>query len=196
MRKMMIKVLLVLCPLLLVGLFAEGGKMFSAVVKEVYLDNSSKKVVGRLMPTNPVEVLEKKDNLFQVKISGYVEGKNSRAIYFAPGKRIFVTILNKNSGVSLEKGETTDVDGKPWQKVSFVAYIGKQGLREDLSSVFQEASDLFYGNCAQCHAIPDVKKFTANQWPNIVKTKRRLTPLDDEQVRLIEIYLQKNAKDM
>ena len=199
MKKVSVKISLFislfLWPLLFASLFA-GEQMFSGVVKDVYFDNSTKKAVGKLMPTNPVEVLNKKGKLFEVKISGYLEGNNSRAIYFAPGKRIFVTILNKNSGVTLEKGEKIDVDGKSWQKASFVAYISKDGLKTDVTSIFQAASDLFYGNCAQCHSIPDVKKFTANQWPNIVKTKRRLTPLTDEQVKLIELYLQKNAKDM
>lgn len=60
---------------------------------------------------------------------------------------------------------------------------------------------LFKQRCHDCHMPPLPQDRPANAWPAIVQRMQShrittgLTPLSDEEVRRIEAYLQRNAKD-
>ncbi|WP_257876515.1 hypothetical protein [Campylobacter ureolyticus] len=61
--------------------------VYSDVVKSLYADKSDKKAIGRLLPTAPVEILEKDGNILKIKIEGYIQDDVSEAIYFSEGKK-------------------------------------------------------------------------------------------------------------
>jgi Dihaem cytochrome c len=60
---------------------------------------------------------------------------------------------------------------------------------------------LFKQRCSDCHLPPLPLDRPANDWPVIVQRMQShrittgLTPLTDEEIRRIQAYLQRNAKD-
>lgn len=69
---------LTLSALLSASVFAG---QYATSVKPLFADSSSKKVIGKLLPTTEVEVLKKEGNRVLVSISGFQDG-NKPAIYF------------------------------------------------------------------------------------------------------------------
>ena len=69
---------------------------YTDVVKDVYGDASSTKSIGRLLPTNAVEILQTSGDRAQIKVKGYQNPAVSNVVYFADGARIISVAFAKN----------------------------------------------------------------------------------------------------
>lgn len=64
-------------------------------VVSLSLNKDDTKVIGRLLPTNPFEVLKSENNRVLLKIDGYVNPKAPSIIYFNDSQRIIVAAFSK-----------------------------------------------------------------------------------------------------
>jgi hypothetical protein len=76
------------------------------------------------------------------------------------------------------------------QAVSVDGWVPTSALVDDLQTVWKSASALYAQKCSQCHALPPVNSYSANQWPAIMKTQADNAGLDPGQAALITTYLQ------
>ncbi len=192
--KMLIK-LVVLTAIAFV--YAQGGEIkYASKVKSLYKEGDDK-VVGRLLPTAKVEVLEQKDNKVLLRIKGYTQADAQVALYYAPNRRILNAGFSKNSGVVFNRIESfkESESKQEWNLASVDLWSDNVDLVDKVEPLYQEAQELF-ANCSICHALHPPKEFSANAWPSVVKSMKSRVGLDSDQEYLLSQYLQKNAKDM
>lgn len=168
---------------------------YASHVKPLFATSSSKKVIGKLLPTVGVKVLKKEGNRVLVRISGFQDG-NKPAIYFLAGKRILNAGFEQRSGVEFVKVGEQAVGEKIYNQVEVEVWTQEDGLLADLNSLYAKASDLFSQNCSMCHSLHSLKEFNSNQWPSIFKSMAGRTGIDKNDYQLVIEYLQKHAKDM
>lgn len=162
--------------------------VYSDVVKSLYADKSDKKAIGRLLPTAPVEILEKDGDMLKIKIEGYIQDDVSKAIYFSEGKRILTAAFGKNAAVDvkvLEKGA--------WSKVSVEAYTDDKDFYKELKPIMDRAAGIYTESCSMCHALHSINEYNANQWPSILKSMLSRTVMDKKDRFLVSQYLQKTT---
>lgn len=176
---------------------AHGGEIkYAAKVKSLYKEGDDK-VVGRLLPTAQVEVLERKNNKVLLRIQGYKQVSNQAALYFAPNRRILNVGFSKNAGVAFKSIESfkESESKQEWELASVDLWSDDTHLVENLEPLYKEANELF-ANCSICHALHPPKEFNANAWPSVIKSMKTRVGFDNDQEYLVSQYLQKNAKDM
>lgn len=168
---------------------------YATTVKPLYADATSKKVIGKLLPTAEVEVIKEEGNRVLVSISGYQDA-GKPAIYFVAGKRILNAGFDGKAGVEFKKNGSEVVDGKTYEKVTATVWTDKSNLSPEVAPLYAKAKDLFSQNCSMCHGLHPEKEFSANQWPSMFKSMAGRTGIDKNDYQLVIEYLQKNAKDM
>ncbi len=173
-----------------------GDVKYASKVKSLYKDGSDK-VVGRLLPTAQVEVLEQKGDKVLLRIEGYAQADKQVALYFVPNRRILNAGFSKNADVEFKITESfkESESKQEWVKASVELWSENADLVESVEPLYKEAQELF-GNCSVCHALHPPKEFNANQWPSVVKSMKSRVGYDSNQEYLVSQYLQKNAKDM
>lgn len=173
-----------------------GEMLYASKVKSLYKEGDDK-VVGRLLPTAKVEVLERKDNKVLLRIKGYTQVGSQVALYFAPNRRILNAGFSKNAGVAFKNIETfkESETKQEWELASVDLWSDDKDLVQSVEPLFKEAQELF-ANCSICHALHPPKEFSANAWPSVVKSMKSRVGYDSNQEYLVSQYLQKNAKDM
>ena len=173
-----------------------GDVKYASKVKSLYKDGSDK-VVGRLLPTAQVEVLEQKGDKVLLRIEGYAQADKQVALYFVPNLRILNAGFSKNADVEFKitKSFKESESKQEWVKASVELWSENADLVESVEPLYKEAQELF-GNCSVCHALHLPKEFNANQWPSVVKSMKSRVGYDSNEEYLVSQYLQKNAKDM
>ena len=173
-----------------------GETLYASKVKSLYKEGEDK-VVGRLLPTAQVEVLERKDNKVLLRIKGYTKVGSQVALYFAPNRRILNAGFSRNAGVTFNNIKTfkESETQQEWELASVDLWSEDTDLVQDVESLYKEANELFT-NCSVCHALHPPKEFTANAWPSVVKSMKSRVGYNSNQEYLVSQYLQKNAKDM
>ncbi|AXK49745.1 cytochrome C [Aliarcobacter trophiarum LMG 25534] len=167
---------------------------YASSVKNLFENSKSTTIKGRLLPTSKIEVLGEVDGRYKIKISGFVKEGTEHAIYFAQKNRILVAGLSKGS--NFEVLSSTNIDKSDFKEISVVAFVEKDSLTKDLNSLYVQADELYKNNCGICHSAHNIKEFTANLWPSVMKSMLSRTALTKEDNYLVVQYLQKHAKDM
>ncbi|RDU69435.1 heme-binding protein [Helicobacter cholecystus] len=183
---------LTLSSLLSILVFAD---QYATSVKPLFADNSSTKVIGKLLPTAEVEVIKKEGSRVLISISGFQDG-NKPAIYFVAGKRILNAGFDGKAEVKFLKIGEEVVDKKVYSKVKVEVWTEDSDFTSDLKALYTKANDLFSQNCSMCHGLHPTKEFSANQWPSMFKSMAGRTGIDKKDYQLVIEYLQKHAKDM
>ena len=179
---------------LMVGSVFAGDVMYSSKVKPVYLDGSSQKIEGKLLPTNAVEILAEEGDRVKFKITGYQNPVAGNIIYFANGQRIFSLAFSKTAKTNI-KIVQVGKDGA-WNLVSTEAYTTKGDFEKNVEPMYTKANKLYSDNCSMCHSLHEVNHYTANQWPSLFQSMISRTPIENDDVWMITQYLQKHASDM
>lgn len=173
-------------------LFAKNIAYTDEVVS-LYLSKDDTKVAGRLLPTNPFEVLKEDKDKVLIKINGYVNPKSPSVIYFNDYQRIIVAAFSKNTKLKFNQ-RIPGKNGK-WEQVSLEIWADKKEFAKDDKQMLNRASELFANNCGICHALHSQKEFTANAWPAVFRSMADRTGIDKKDRWLVIEYLQKNSKD-
>lgn len=84
-------------------MFMGKNTAYTDEVVSLYLNKDDTKVIGRLLPTNPFEVLKSENNRVLLKIDGYVNPKAPSVIYFNDSQRIIVAAFSKNTKLNFSQ---------------------------------------------------------------------------------------------
>ncbi|MBK2000012.1 cytochrome c3 family protein [Campylobacter sp. 2018MI35] len=166
---------------------------YSDEVVSLYLNKDDAKVIGKLLPTNPFEILKDQNNKVMIRISGYINPKFPSVIYFNNSQRIIVAAFSKN--IKLNYSQIKKVEKGKWDKVNLEIWADKKDFSKDNRKMLNHAKELFVNNCGICHALHSEKEFNVNAWPAIFKSMVNRTSIDKKDQWLVIEYLQKNAKD-
>ena len=107
------------------------------------------------------------------------------------------TALGKTAVPLLTKGKSAYIEAadQTWHEVSIELWTDKDHLVNDLNLIWDYANQFYSATCAVCHRAHDPAEFLANQWMGQLKAMKQHAPMDKEQYRLIQTYLQMHAGD-
>lgn len=172
------------------GFLYAGNIQYANEVKDVYLNYGDKKASGRLLPTNGVEILEKKGSMVKFKATGFMQNGVENVIYFNEKDRILVVAMPKK--VKFDYKVLEEKNGV--KKVSAEFWTKDDKFESALEPMMSKAKTMFAENCGICHKLHPEKEFNANQWPATFKAMADRTAIDKKDRFLVIQYLQKNAK--
>jgi trimethylamine-N-oxide reductase cytochrome c-type subunit TorC len=154
--------------------------------------------IGRLMPFTEVTVVERRDDMLKVRVDGWQQDGNDRVIFWIRGQRIFGAALERSVTDQVVR-HATEVDPDTdltWHRVSFEGWTDATSLNADRQELHDLGKELYQSSCGTCHALVATDSQLANQWPGVLRAKRRFTSLDDDQYFFLQAYLQQHARDM
>ncbi|SFT66469.1 trimethylamine-N-oxide reductase (cytochrome c), cytochrome c-type subunit TorC [Pseudovibrio denitrificans] len=158
---------------------------------------SNGKSDGRLMGGTDVTVLERSGDLLKVRIAGWQQDEVDRVIYALRGQRIFSATVGKKVVDKIERLKTeVDPDTElTWHQVQIDTWVSKENLISEGDQLWAYTKEMYTAACSTCHGLRDPEHFLANQWIGSLKAMKRFISLDKEQYRILQKYLQLNAKD-
>ena len=171
-----------------------GVDMYSESVKDVFLDPTSAKSIGKLLPTNAVNIIQTSGDMVKLSVKGYQNSEVANVIYFSSTERIIAVAFAKTAKPEIKlikKGE----NGK-WDEVEAIVYTKKDGFTSDINSLFSKAQTLYKESCGVCHALPQTTHFKANQWPSLLKSMIGRTAIGKDDEWLVSQFLQKHSSDV
>jgi trimethylamine-N-oxide reductase cytochrome c-type subunit TorC len=173
-------------------------RLYPIAIKSFFLEPEAPKPAGRLLASAELNVLGNRADMVQIGIEGWQQQGVNQVIYALPGKRIFVAALEMATVARLEIRETvTDsLTGQAWRRVSLTGWVKKDNLVADRKELWDYAAQLYLATCSNCHRLPRPDQFAANQWIGTLKDMKLNSNLSDDQLRLVQNYLQMHAKDV
>ncbi|RUA16195.1 MAG: hypothetical protein DSY55_04655 [Clostridia bacterium] len=154
---------------------------------------------GTLYVLSPLAVQEQKDGMVKVSLEGWQQDEAPSIIYALQGFRIRNALLGEEAQKHIEILDTvTDPNTDlVWHHVRLDdVWVFNSALTDDAQPTWDNTEALFHKSCSVCHALPSTERFTANQWPGILKTMFRRAALSRENGDLVRKYLQYNARDV
>lgn len=179
--------------LIATSLFAASKTAYIAEVKPVFLDATSSKAVGKLLPTSQVEILSEEGDRVKIRVSGYYNESAPNVIYFSPTARIFTLAFAKTAKFDAKLSKR---DNGKYTGITTTVYTTKGGFEPSVKPLFDKANKLFSENCGICHALHPSTQYPANQWPSLLKSMISRTAIDKKDEWLVIQYLQKHSKDV
>lgn len=177
--------------MLLSGHLFASNKSFIKHDTEVFATNKGTKNVGLIETATPVEELASFKTMKKVKLTGWVSYGFENVVFRDVGERIFYVILDDAMKKNAKKStKRMDSFGTQWRKVSYVFWINKKALTKNKSEIMRKGQDLFATRCGACHASPEVKHYTSNQWPSIIEAMKLRAGLSTQEAKVITKYLQ------
>lgn len=171
-------------------LFA-GQNTFINNDSKVFLKADAKVEIGKIDTATPVEVLSSKGQFKEIKVTGWAGYGFENVLFKDVGQRVFYLVLNDNKTKKPKKLATkTDSFETQWKKISYTLWVNKKSLTTNLDDVYNKGKELFVTRCGSCHASPEIKHYTANQWPNIIVAMKPRAGLSGQEVQFITKYLQ------
>ena len=150
---------------------------------------------GELAAATPVRVLAVAGGLVRVEVVGWRRGDAAGTLYAEAGKRIPRARLG-DAAVAEDLRTVTDPDtGQDWTEVRLAVWTPAGGYVPAIEPLWAQAARVYDANCTLCHAAHPPTAYTANEWIGNINAMRRLTKLDDEEIRLLQAYLQLHARD-
>lgn len=153
---------------------------------------------GRILTATPLTVLATDGKWLQVTIAGWRQEGAERVLYEAQGKRIFNAVLTPDATSAVVVGRSVqDPDtGQNWSDVKLTAWVENAHMVTSIDDIWNYGGQVYGAACGLCHKLADTKHFLANQWIGTLNAMKDRAPLDDEQFRLVQKYVQMHAKDM
>ncbi|MEF2074731.1 NapC/NirT family cytochrome c, partial [Consotaella aegiceratis] len=178
-----------------------GDVVYPIETTALYLDKpdgGAGSPAGRIVAATPLKVIETDGDWLEVEVEGWQQQGAERMMYAAQGKRIFAVALTPGAAGKTTPGETmTDADtGQNWTDATITGWVRNEKLTADHDQLWTYGSEMFSGACGTCHSLPHTGHYLANQWIGTLNAMKRFAPLDEEQFRFLQKYVQMNAKDM
>ena len=153
--------------------------------------------LAEVMPGTPLTVISKSNSRIEVEIKGWSIKAYPVALSIAVGQRILLAKLSK-AGVEAQQliEEAEDDYGEAWQKGSLRGMADKTALVRDVSTVWDLADKFYVMKCGVCHSPQFPIEYPAYQWPGILNDMNEYSNIDQEGLKLVQAYVQLNARDM
>nr|AAD13672.1 DorC [Rhodobacter capsulatus] len=117
------------------------------------------------------------------------------------GRRIFNVALAPTAVAAVVPGTRIDRSRQPdtdqvWTDGTLTVWVKNADLTDSLDKVWSYAGSMFSAACGTCHVLPHTSHFLANHWIGTLNAMKPKAPLNEEQFRLVQKYVQMHAKDM
>lgn len=182
---------------LMLASFLNAETVYSNAVKKVSLTSNLKDVAGKLLPTNAINILERKNGVIKFEVEGYQTASKPNVIEFRPGSRIYVIAFAKS--VKL-KTQIIKKISKDVNLVKVTAYTDDKDFDKtfvsDIDALFKAAGTNYTDSCAACHQLHAPKEHLAYQWPGLVKAMKSRAGFNNDETWTVIQYLQKHSKDV
>lgn len=158
---------------------------------------SGEGAIGQVLAATHLKVQDRSDGMLNVTIDGWQQDGVGQVVYSLRGHRIFEATVKKSS-VELVQSHSTETDPDTdlvWHEVSLTAWVSPDALISDAEPLWDYTSEMYTASCGTCHSKPDPGHSLANQWIGTLKAMKRFITLDKEEYRVLQKYLQLNAKD-
>ncbi|SOC09097.1 pentaheme c-type cytochrome TorC [Rhodobacter maris] len=178
-----------------------GDMVYPLKTLEVYLEQPSGdggKASGKVLAATPMKVEAAKGDWLRVSVEGWQQEGAERMLYAAQGQRIFNLALTPAAlGAVVPGTSMVDPDTEQtWTDATISVWVKNADLTDSLDKVWSYAGSMFNAACGTCHVLPQTGHFLANQWIGTLNAMKPKAPLDEEQFRLVQKYVQMHAKDM
>lgn len=177
-----------------------GDTVYPLMTVNIYLDKPASEDVranGRVLAATPLTVLARDGNWLQVVVEGWQQEGAERVIYEEQGKRIFNAALSPDATSAVAVGQSMqdpDTD-QNWSDVRLTAWVANAHMSTRLDDIWNYGAQMYGAACGMCHSLPDTRHYLANQWIGTLNAMKDRSPLDDEQYRLVQKYVQMHARD-
>ncbi|MDB5654548.1 MAG: NapC/NirT cytochrome c domain protein [Tardiphaga sp.] len=153
---------------------------------------------GELDGAAPAKVLGVAADALQIEISGWQRAGSPEVLYQSPGKRILLAKLSAAAvarAVAVEIKVDPDTD-QEWTRVRLVGWTKPGRFVASIEPLWRVGATMYDNDCSMCHALHPPDSIDANDWIGRVNAMRRFSSLDDDEVALLQAYLQNHAKDV
>jgi trimethylamine-N-oxide reductase cytochrome c-type subunit TorC len=178
---------------------AVGAVLYAIGPTPFYLDRTPAGDApdGELDGAASALVLDVKPDALQIAIAGWQRAGSPEILYQRPGKRILLAKLSQAAvarAVAVETTTDPDTD-QEWTRVRLNGWTKPGRFAASVEPLWR-VSTMMYGNdCAMCHALHPPESVDANDWIGRVNSMRRFSSLNDDEVALLQAYLQNHARD-
>ncbi len=179
----------------------KGDTLYPLITVNFHLDKPAgdeARASGRVLAATPLSVVASDGKWLQVTVAGWQQEGAERVIYEAQGKRIFNAVLTPDAVSAIAVGQSMqDPDTEQnWSDVKLTAWVENAHMATGIDDIWNYGGQVYGAACGLCHKLSDTKHFLANQWIGTLNAMKDRSPLDDEQFRLVQKYVQMHAKDM
>ncbi len=152
---------------------------------------------GQILAASHLKVLDRKGDVLQVQIDGWQQDEVDKVIYELRGQRIFTATAKKDAIARIARSSTeTDPDTElVWHKVTLDGWVDKADLVDSIDDLWAYGAEMNNASCGTCHSTVPPEHMLANQWIGALNAMKRFIPLDKEQYRFLQKYLQMHASD-
>lgn len=152
---------------------------------------------GKLLAATTAKVIDVKGDWVQLTIAGWQQEGAERVIFALKGQRILSASLSPDLIEKTRRGQSAeDPDtGLVWAPVSADAWVARDNLVKDEQALWAYGKEMYSSTCGSCHGLHPEDHMLANQVVGTLDAMKHLIPLDDEEYRFLQKYLQFHAKD-
>ncbi|MFA0087853.1 NapC/NirT family cytochrome c [Vibrio sp. 10N.261.51.F12] len=165
--------------------------------KEVYsVAKISLGDLGSINPAVKMAVVDTKDDVRTIQLSGYQMKGAEQVLYMAEGKRSIIAMLSDEGQNTLKIGDyAADEYGNEWRRAVLTAQIDAPVLSSpDPLWAYAEELDNVY--CSTCHAKIPSNHFTVNAWGPVAKGMGERTDISALDLEILTKFFQNHAKDV
>lgn len=150
-------------------------------------------VIGEILAGTPAIVRAIRAEGVAIEVTGWWRGDATEQLYARAGERQMLVRLTTPAPSPRPTGRDWE-DSYHWTEVSMTLVVPAGGLLPASTELWHHAAAMYDANCSLCHALHPPNRYAANDWIGHVNAMRRLTPLNEEEGRLLLAYLQQHAR--
>lgn len=153
--------------------------------------------IGQVLAGTPLKVLDRDGDMLKVQVTGWQQDQVEQVVYALRGQRIFEATIEK-SAVDLIQTVSTETDADTalvWHAITLEGWVAPGKLLGNSDLLWSYTAEMYSAACGTCHSKPEPDHYLANQWIGTLKSMKRFITLDKDEYRILQKYLQLNAKD-
>ncbi|RCX31771.1 c-type cytochrome [Thioalbus denitrificans] len=153
-------------------------------------------VLASILPATPVVIRSQQGTHIEVEVTGWSPMGGASYLFKDIGQRISRAVLTEE-GVNKRAviGTREDAWESTWEDAKITGWIEQGEVVEDIDTIWEEASTLYFTRCSRCHSLRRPREFTANQWPSVLKIMTVRAGFSREQAALVTALLQYHGRD-
>jgi trimethylamine-N-oxide reductase (cytochrome c), cytochrome c-type subunit TorC len=152
---------------------------------------------GKLLAASAGKVIEVKGDWVRLTISGWQQQGAERVVFALKGQRILSAALAPEliEKVRREAAAEDPDTGLVWAQAAVDAWVARDSLVKDLDALWAYGKEMYASTCSSCHGLHPEDHMLANQVIGTLDAMKQFIPLDDEEYRFLQKYLQFHAQD-
>ncbi|MDF3810640.1 MULTISPECIES: NapC/NirT family cytochrome c [Rhodopseudomonas] len=176
---------------------AVGATLYAIAPIQFRLARDAAGPDGELAPAAAVTVRAIAGDALRLTITGWQREGSPELMYRRQGQRVLLATLSEQAVARVEALDTLTDPGSDevWTRVRLQLWSKAGGFVTSVAPLWRIAAQINDDNCTLCHALHPPQYASANDWIGHINAMRRLTPLNQDEVALLQSYLQNHARD-